>query len=53
MGCPICGKETNDRNYAKIGKDLIYFCSGQCAFEFMKKKYLEEGKVIAIKISEE
>lgn len=49
----FCGKEIiNNRNYAKLGDQIIYFCSGRCAEEFMIKKS-HEGIIMAIKISEE
>lgn len=50
--CPICGKEANSRNYGKIGKEIILFCSGKCAEEFMLKKCREENVIMAIRVEE-
>ena len=39
MKCEYCGKEFEDsKNYAKDGKDLIYFCSKPCALDWLFKK---------------
>jgi hypothetical protein len=50
--CLICGKKARNDIYAKIDKDLIYFCSEECAYTSMIRTFEREGKVIALRIAE-
>jgi hypothetical protein len=52
MKCQICPNEANQKNFVKVGDDLIYFCCSTCVWNYLKQRF-QEGKVFAGKITEE
>jgi len=48
-----CGKEANERNSVRIEENqIVFFCSANCVWAYLERRFIEEGKVFAGKIEE-
>jgi endogenous inhibitor of DNA gyrase (YacG/DUF329 family) len=53
MKCLMCERESNERNFVIIEEnERVLFCSANCVWIYLKRRFVEEGKVFAGKIEE-
>lgn len=53
MKCPMCEREANEKNSVVIEQNqVVHFCSANCVWTYLKRRFIEDGKVFAGKVDE-
>jgi endogenous inhibitor of DNA gyrase (YacG/DUF329 family) len=53
MKCPMCEREANEKNSVKIEENqIVLFCSANCVWIYLKRRFVEEGKCFAGRVEE-